>query len=542
MVKRLIFIFIIFCVSCKREKINETVFDNQNISVLTQHNDNYRSGLNCHETILTTSVVNSKLFGKLFVLPVDDQVYAQPLVVSNINIGDSLINVAYIATVNNTVYAFNADNGQLYWKKSFTAAGMRPVKNTDMTGACGGNYQDFSGNIGIVGTPVIDSLSHTMYFVARSVTNNNFVEYLHAIDIILGSDKAGSPVKIAATYNGTGAGSVNNVLTFDAHKQNQRQALTLLNGIVYVTFAAHCDWEPYHGWILGYDSKTLQQKIVFNDTPDGTDGGIWESGMGMAADNEGNLYAAVGNGTVGLNGDPTNLINRGESALKLVPSGNTLQIESYFTPNNFQYLEDYDLDYGGMGAMLIPNSDYFLTGGKDGNLYLLDKDNMGYYSPSSNHNWQNISLSPDAMLHAQPAYYKGKAVEYIYIWSENDQLRAFPFDRNTNRLDVSNQKMSSLPGPEGESGAVLSTSSNDDLPGTGILWASYPSSGDANQQTRPGILRAFDAEDITKELWNNTANPSDAAGNYAKFCSPTIANGHVYLATFSNQVVVYGLK
>ncbi len=542
MIKRILFLFFIFCVSCKQEKIPVTPFDNHNISVLTQHNDKNRSGLNSHETILTPSVVNSKLFGKLFVLPVDDQVYAQPLVVSNINIGDSLINIAYIATVNNTVYAFNAGNGQLYWKKSFTAAGMRPVKNTDMTGACGGNYQDFSGNIGIVGTPVIDSLSRTMYFVARSVTNNNFVDYLHAIDIISGNDKAGSPVKITATYDGRGAGSVNKVLTFDAWKENQRQALTLLNGIIYVSFGGHCDWEPFHGWILGYDSKTLQQQIVYNDTPDGSAGGIWESGMGMAADDEGNLYAAVGNGTVGLNGNPTNLINRGESALKLVPSGNTLQIQSYFTPNNFQYLEDYDLDYGSMGAMLIPNSDYFLTGGKDGNLYLIDKDNMGYYSPSSNQVWQNINLSPDAMLHAQPAYYKGKTIEYIYIWSENDQLRAFPFDRNTDRLDVSNQKVSSLTGPRGESGAVLSTSSNSDLPGTGILWASYPSSGDANQQTRPGILRAFDAEDITKELWNNTANPSDVAGSYAKFCSPTVANGHVYLATFSNQVVVYGLK
>jgi len=478
----------------------------------------------------------------MFVLPVDDQIYAQPLIVSNVNIADRIINVVYIATVNNTVYAFNADNGQLYWKKSFTAGGMRPVKNTDMTDACGGNYQDFSGNIGIVGTPVIDSLSGTLYFVARSVSNNNFVEYLHAIDIISGGNKAGSPVKITATYNGRGAGSVNNMLTFDARKENQRQALTLLNGIVYVTFAGHCDWGPYHGWILGYDSKTLLQKIVYNNTPEGSGGGIWESGMGLAADNEGNLYAAVGNGTVGLNGDPTNLINRGESALKLVPLGNTLQVQSYFTPHNFQYLEDLDLDYGSMGAMLIPNSDYFLTGGKDANLYLLDKDNMGGYSPTSNNSWQNISLSSNAMLHAQPAYYKGRSGEYIYIWTENDQLRALPFDRNTNKLDIANQKVSTLQGPSGESGAVLSTSSNGDIPGTGILWASYPSSGDANQQTRPGILRAFDAEDVTRELWNNNENPGDAAGDYAKFCSPTIANGHVYLATFSNQVVVYGLK
>lgn len=540
--RNLIFIFLIFYLSCKEEKVIEAPVNNHNISVLTQHNDNYRSGLNNHETKLTTSNVNSKQFGKLFSLPVDDQIYAQPLVVSNVNISNNYCNVVYIATVNNTIYAFDADSAQLYWKKNFTQPGMRPPKNTDMTGACSGNYQDFSGNIGIVGTPVIDSLSHTMYFVARSVSTNNFVQYLHAIDIITGSEMAGSPVKITATYNGGGAGNVNNVLTFDGQKENQRQGLTLVNGMVYITFAAHCDWEPYHGWILGYDKQTLQQKIVYNDTPEGTDGGLWESGMGMAADKEGNLYVAVGNGTVGLNGDPTNLINRGESALKLTPSGNTLKILSYFTPYNFQYLEDNDFDYGGMGALLIPNSNYFLTGGKDGNLYLLNKDNMGGYSPNVNHVQQNISLGSNAMLHSQAAYYKGTTTEYVYVWSENDQLRSFPFNRSSNMLDVSNQKASSVAGPVGESGAILSTSSNGDLPGTGIVWASHPVSGDANVQTRPGILRAFDAEDVTKELWNNSENPNDATGNYAKFCSPTIANGHVYLATFSNQVVVYGLK
>ncbi len=533
---------LIFCLSCKEEKVIEAPVNNHNISVLTQHNDNYRSGLNNHEIKLTISNVNTKQFGKLFSLPVDDQIYAQPLVVSNVNISNNYRNVVYIATVNNTIYAFDADSAQLYWKKNFTQPGMRPPKNTDMTGACSGNYQDFTGNIGIVGTPVIDSLSHTMYFVARNVANNNFVDYLHAIDIITGGEMAGSPVQITATCKGGGAGNVNNILTFDGQKENQRQGLTLVNGMVYVTFAGHCDWEPYHGWILGYDSKTLQQKIVFNVTPEGTDGGIWESGMGMAADKEGNLYVAVGNGTVGLNGDPTNLTNRGESALKLAPSGNTLQILSYFTPYNFQYLEDNDFDYGGMGALLIPNSNYFFTGGKDGNLYLLNKDNMGGYSPSANNVQQNISLGSAAMLHSQATYYKGTSTEYLYVWSENDQLRSFPFNRSANMLDVSKQKVSSVAGPVGESGAILAVSSNGDLPGTGIVWASHPVSGDANVQTRPGILRAFDAEDVTKELWNNSQNPNDATGNYAKFCSPTIANGHVYLGTFSNQLIVYGLK
>ena len=166
---------------------------------------------------------------------------------------------------------------------------------------------------------------------------------------------------------------------------------------------------------------------------------------------------------------------------------------------------------------------------------------MGGYSASSNNVQQSVDLGIKWSLRCQATYYKGRSMEYVYVWSEKDNLRAFPFNRSNGTLDVSSQKISSAPGPTGHNGAMLSVSSNGDLPGTGILWASY-ASGDANQLTKPGILRAFDAEDVTKELWNNQDDPNDVAGNYAKFSSPTIANGHVYLATFSNQVVVYGLK
>ena len=542
----LVVLFIILIsISCRKKDpppVNIIPPNTQHISVLTQHNNNTRSGLNNQETALNTTNVNTTNFGKLFNLNVDDQVYAQPLVAGNISISNAMHNVTYVATVNNTLYAFDGDDGKLYWQKNFTEAGMRPPRNTDMTGACGGFYQDFSGNIGIVGTPVIDSVSQTVYFVARSTNGSSFVQYLHAVNIKDGNEVSGSPVKIAASYRGTGDGSINNIISFDAQKQNQRQALTLLNGIVYITFSSHCDWGPYHGWILGYNANTLQQQIVYNDTPDGSDGGIWESGMGMAADELGNLYAVIGNGSVGLNNDPTILTNRGESALKLSVASSGLKVVSYFTPFNYQFLEANDLDYGGMGALLIPNSNYYLTGCKDGNIYLLNKDNMGGYSPSSNQIQQTITLNQTANMHCQPAYYKGPSLEFVYIWSENDQLRGYPFNRNLNMLDVSGMKTSTVSGPKGQSGAVLSVSSNNSITGTGILWASYASTGDAEHDVSPGILRAFDANDITKELWNNKQNANDNAGKYAKFASPTIANGHVYLPTFSNQVVVYGLK
>jgi hypothetical protein len=513
----------------------------QSVSVLTQHNDNSRLGWNDNETALTTSNVNAQQFGEVFTLAVDDQVYAQPLVVGHVSIGDGNHNVVLIATVNNTLYAYDGDDGTLYWQKSFTAPGMRPPTHVDMTGACSGSYTDFSGNIGIVGTPVIDPATGTMYFVARSTTGTNFVQFLHAVSIVDGGEMPGSPTQITATSSGNGDGNINGVISFDSQRQNQRQGLTLLNGTVYVTFSSHCDWGPYHGWILGYDASTMQQRIVYNDTPNGGLGGMWESGTGMAADATGNLYVVTGNGTVGDAGDPTNLTNRGSSALKLTPTGSTLRVASYFTPFNYQFLNDNDLDYGGMGALLIPNSSLFLTGGKDGNLYLLNKDDMGGYLPSSNQVQQVVPTSGNANMHCQAAYYKGSSKEFVYVWSENDPLRAIPFDRASNLLSAQSQVFSTAAGPTGQSGAILSVSSNGSQDGTGILWAAYAYTGDAEHDVSPGILRAFDANDVTKELWNNQLKPRDASGYYAKFAAPTIANGHAYLPTFSNRVVVYGL-
>lgn len=536
------FVVVLVCLVACKDDITQTRPPNpQSVSVLTQHNDNTRAGWNDHETALTTSTVNQQHFGKVFTLAVDDQVYAQPLVVGGIHIAGGDHNVVYVATVNNTLYAFDGDDGTRYWFKSYSAPGMRPPRNTDMTGACGGTYTDFSGNIGIVGTPVIDSVRQLLYFVARSTDGNAYVQHLHAVSLIDGSEASGSPVPLSATTPGSGDGSVNNVVTFNGQTQNQRQALTLVNGVVYVSWSSHCDWGPYHGWVLGYDAATLQQRIVYNATPDGSSGGMWESGMGMAADAAGNLYVVAGNGTVGDSIDPTSLRNRGSSALKLVPSGSTLLVASYFTPHDFQFLNDNDLDYGSVGSLLIPNTTYFLTGAKDGNLYLLDRDNMGGFQAGTDQVQQIVQLTSSEM-HTQPAYYRGSTQEFIYVWPENNPLRAIPFDRGTNRLDPVVAQINGSGGPTGHSGAMLAVSSDGARAGTAIVWAAYAQSGDAEHDVSPGILRAFDATDITQQLWSSTLVASrDAVGNYAKFAAPTIANGHVYLPTFSNQVAVYGV-
>lgn len=553
-------LLIIYC-GCAKKNGSGTITppppnpNSQHISVLTQHNDNTRAGLNNLETSLTTANVKTATFGKLFTLSVDDQVYAQPLVVGNLAIGSSTHNVVFIATVNNTIYAYDGDNGLLYWKKNYTIPGMRTPNSHDMLSGWCSPYTDFANNIGIVGTPVIDSVAHTIYFVARSTDGTNFVQYLHAVDIVTGNEQTGSPVAITASVPGTGDGNVNGVVSFDPIRNNQRQGLTLVNGTVYISFSSHCDWNPYHGWILGYNALTLQQQVVYNDTPDGENGGIWESGQGMAADLQGNLYITTGNGTVGQgndytsssngtqdngpNPDPTNLRDRAESALKLTPAGSTLQVSSYFTPTNYYNLNINDQDYGVMGTFLIPNSSYYFTGCKDGNIYLLNKDNMGGYSSSSNQVQQTIPINTS--MHCQPSYYKGSSKEFVYIWSENDQLRALSFNRGSNTFD-NNEIVSTDNGPIGGCGADLSVSSNGSIVGTGILWATYALAGNAANAVSPGILSAFDANDITKEIWNSKQNSNDYMGNYAKFSSPTIANGHVYVPTFSNQVVVYGLK
>jgi len=266
-------------------------------------------------------------------------------------------------------------------------------------------------------------------------------------------------------------------------------------------------------------------------------------GVVIAVDRAGNLYVVTGNGTVGDSVTQTSLVNRGESALKLTISGSTLRVASYFTPYNYEALNAIDQDYGGMGAFLIPESNLFVTGGKDGNLYLLNKDAMGGYLPSSNAVQQVIPFGSNANMHSQPAYFKGTTKEFVYVWSENVPLRAIRFDRAANLLSTDNQVASTTPGPTGQSGAMLSVSSNGSQDGTGILWASYAASGDAEHETSPGVLRAFDANDVSKELWNNRQNPErDGSGTYAKFSPPTIANGHVYLPTFSHVVVVYGLQ
>ena len=521
------------------------------VAVLTQHNNLARTGANLEETVLNTTTVNLNRFGLVFTRTVDDQVYAQPLVMTNVDIpGNGPHNVVYVATVNDSVYAFDADDPAAstpYWQVSFTNANAVPPCNTDMTGACGGNYIDFSGNMGIVSTPVIDPGSETIYVLVRTKEfGAAFVQRLHALDIRTGAEMANSPVTITATCAGNGDGSSANVLTFDPQKQNQRSALSLIDGVLYFAWASHCDWGPYHGWVAGYDATTLQQVVLYNDTPNGSNGGIWMSGQGIAADTNGNLFLSVGNGTVGYNGNPRDVINRGESFLKLTRAGTNLTVASWFTPNNYSSLDGTDSDLGSAGILLIPNTTLALSGGKQGVLYLVNRDNMGglSFTTSDTNVIQSFRVASGAhQILGSPVWWDGPDGSYGYIWvSASDFLRQYKFDPASGKFLLPNYAQSTTAAPGGTPGGILSISANGTNAGSGIVWASHQLGGSANQAVRPGILRAFNAQNVTNELWNSElVSARDSVGNFAKFCPPTVANGKVYLATFSGRLDVYGL-
>ncbi|MDE3183665.1 MAG: T9SS type A sorting domain-containing protein [Bacteroidota bacterium] len=526
------------------------------VSVIMNHNDLKRTGWNSNETILSTDNVSSGNFGKIFSRDVDDQIYAQPLVLSHISIGGGTHNIVLVATVNNSVYAFDADDASLstpYWKVNLTynSANYRPVKNKDFPNACTflpQGYSDFTGNIGIVGTPAVDLSTNTIYVVARSKskTASVFVQYLHAIDVTTGTEKPGSPVSINATYPGTGDGSNGGLISFEHQTQNQRPGLLLYNGIVYICWSSHCDLSPYHGWIIGYDASTLQQKYIYNDTPNGGLGGIWMSGQPPSVDDDGNLFITTGNGTVGQNSDPNDKTNRGNSLIKLSPS---LKVLDFFTPMNYHYLNQHDEDYGSDGALLIPGTDLSLSGSKEGKLYLIDNNNMGGFTTDNSNVLQTLQLASTETpavknVHGTPVYYKDEyGNEYIYGWAEESLLHQYPFNRTTMLFDTLNMKIGNTALPDGMPGAILSVSSNGSQHGTGILWASHPINGNANWYDVPGVLQAFDATDVTHELWNSNWNSKrDSIGIFAKFVPPTIANGKVYMATFSKKLNVYGLN
>jgi hypothetical protein len=503
------------------------------VSVLTYHNDNLRTGQNVNETILTPANVNSTTFGKLFSLPVDGLLFAQPLFMPGLSIGPQLHNVLFVATQHDSVYAWDADTASPtpLWHSSFInpSAGVTTVPCAEAgSGNCSTIYPEF----GITGTPVIDSTTGTLYVVAFtkevSGSTTNYVYRLHALNTNTGAEKFGGPVVLqASTSSSSGA------ITFVPKQHLQRPGLVLANGIVYIGFASHGDVVPWYGWLLGYNASTLQQVVAFNTAPNGggNGAGIWQSGAAPAADVNGNIYLNTGNGAFDAN---TGGRDYGDSIIKLNSGG---AVSDYFTPYNQSALEASDLDVGSSGVVLLPDQTgtyphVLISSSKQGIIYLVNRDGMGKYNSSGNQNIQSLAALSPKGLFGNPAYWNGN----VYFSAWNDYVRAFQV---TNGMVTQTSHSSVTLAYPGSTPSVSSNGTND-----GIVWVIEEDIPNATVITNPpkAILRAFDATNLADELYNSTqaAGNRDAAGGAVKFGVPTVVNGKVYVGN-SNQVTIYGL-
>ena len=468
------------------------------VQVTTQANDNSRDGQNLSETILTPTSVGSGEFGKLFTVMVDGKVYGQPLYMPNVTIpGKGAHNVLYVVTEHDSVYALDADNNtgsnaNPLWQASFInpTHGITTVSSHDVNCTVVGPEQ------GITSTPVIDPSTNTLYVVAQTKESGRFFQRLHALDITTGAEKLGGPIAIQATYPGSGDGSSGGILTFDPLQHLNRPGLLLANGNVYIAFASNCDNDPFHGWIIGYDKGSLQQQAVWVTTPNGGRGGIWTSGVGLAADVSGNLFASTGNGTFDTSGSP---IDFGDSIVKLVQSGNQLTVADYFTPYDQLNLANNDIDVGSGGVLLLPDqtgahAHELIAAGKEGTIYVVDRDNMGQYNPTDNSQIvQNITGQISGMF-ANPTYWNGN----VYFGSGGEQVKAFSLAGGLLATPLTSQSPTLL-GYPGETPIISSNGNND-----GIVWALQTS---ARLNDGYEVLHAYDATNLGNELYNTTQNP-----------------------------------
>jgi hypothetical protein len=497
--------------------------------VLTYHNDNLRTGEDLTETVLTPANVNVGDFGKVGQLPVDGAVYAQPLYMAGVTIpGQGTHNVLFVATEHDSVYAFDADTDALLWHVSF----LNPGAGITTVPSVAPYQQDIAPEVGITSTPVIDPSTGTLYVIAKTqqatATGIQYAFTLHALDVGTGAEKFGGPVVISATVRGTGTGNIHGKVSFQAQWELQRPALLLSNGVVYAAFGSVGDTGPYHGWILAYNARTLQQVAVFNDTPNSNDptgnlGGIWMTGDGLSTDGTGNIYLLTGSGAFN-----TSVKSYADSALKLTP---TLKVADYFTPPNPAALDKADKDLGSGGAILVPKQpgpvpDVLIGGGKDGNLYVVNRDAMGHASKGT----KSSSVQTVPLGHAifsTPAYFNGM----VYIHPVGGNLLQYKLV-NGNLVPVAASTTTfSYPG------ANPTISANG--ASNGIVWEVQDVG--SGKFLSSEVLHAYNAANVSQELYNSNQDAArDAAGGPVKFVVPTIANGKVYVGG-NGSVAVYGL-
>ena len=510
-----------------------TVLMSSAADVVTYHNDIARTGQNRQETILTLGNVKSSRFGKLFAFPVDGMVDAEPLYLSAVSIpGKGTHNVIYTVTENDSVYAFDADSGASLWHKSLLKSGESPSDDH----GCG----QISPQIGITSTPVIDRASGphgTIYVVAMSKNSSGkYFQRIHALDITTGQEEFGGPVAVKAKYPGKGDNSHDGYVIFAPEKYVERQGLLLLNHVIYTGWTSHCDSRPYTGWLIGYSESTLTQTSVLNVTPNGNEGSIWQAGAGIASDGQ-SLFFLDANGTF-----DTTLTKKGfpikgdygNGFLKVSATNNKLHVVDYFNMFNTVQESEGDQDLGSGGVVVLPamkdakgKTRYLAIGaGKDQNIYIVDRNNMGKFNPNNdNAIYQEIDGVLGGGEWATSAYFKGN----IYFGPRGNNLLQFQFSKA--RLSTSPRSKSAAMFPyPGTTPSVSANGTNN-----GIVWAIEHS--DPND-----VLHAYDAANLAKEPYNSSraGNQRDQFGTASHFGTPMIVNGKVFVGT-TNGVAVFGL-
>jgi PQQ enzyme repeat len=499
--------------------------------VATYHNDNARTGQNLNETILTPTNVNSSSFGKLFVISVDGKVDAQPLYFPSVAISGKAHNVLFVATEHGSVYGFDADTGTQLWQVSILATGETPSDDH----GCG----QVTPEIGVTSTPVIDPKAGahgTIYVVGMSKdASGNYHQRLHALDVTTGAEEFGGPQEIQASYPGTGDNSSGGMVIFDPGQQLERPGLLLLNGVIYTSWGSHCDNRPYTGWVMGYDQNTLAQASVLNLTPNGNEGSVWMAGAGPAADANGNIFLLDANGvfdaTLDANGFPSQG-DFGNAFLKISTANKQLAVADYFEMFNQSGENSSDEDLGSGGALVLPdltdssgNTRHLAEGaGKDGNVYVVDRDAMGKFNPNANNIYQEIQGALSGSVFSMPAFFNNT----VYYGSVGDNIKAFSMSNAQLASTPASQTGNTFPYP----GATPSLSANGTS--NAILWAAENSS--------PAVLHAYDATNLANELYNSNqaSGGRDQFGDGNKFITPTVINGKVYVGT-TNGVGVFGL-
>lgn len=522
--------------------------------VLTQHNDNARTGVNSAETTLTVNNVTAAGFGRLWTLYADGQIVASPLYVKQLAIDTEAthgtFNTVIVATMHNTVYAYDADR-----ENKLPDGKTKPLwaKWLGQPRAGGKDIDMWSTNDpewGIVSTPVIDPQKTTLWTVAWHNENNKARYRLHALNLKNGQERQ------AATLIGGEPPNPNKPCDYPGGynpcKQKQRPALLLDRGIIYVAFGG----DGSRGCVYAFDAASLAQVGFWSVTPTGNDGGIWQSGQGASADGNGNVYFMTGNGTLDAHSGGKNY---GESFVRLTLEGGVLAPKDFFAPCNSNFLNGLDMDLGAGGPVLIPDSDLLFGGGKEGVMYLLKRSNLGKHVPGGQNCENNHALQAFQAtdlhahgagtmyghIHGSPVFWKGPDLSRMYVWGENNTLKAFSF-KNGKFVDLDKPKKSVFQPPNGMPGGMLTLSSHGTRAGSAILWAVVPLNGDANMNRGvQGIVLALDARDVSRQLWTSElAGVRDRLGLYAKFAPPIVDGGKLFVPTYGDkeQLRTYGFN